>query len=293
MDRHIGAQARDHGVVIVAGNAIGQVHGTQRRHHRDPFDVGVLTVLTEEMRAVLQRLRRYPDLRPVPLAGGADAYVVTVPAHGGELRVAVLQTLEPGSRSAIEAYHRLRDEFQPRVVLLVGIAGGIREDVAIGDVVIGDQVVYYDARRETEQGPRRRGQSQPMTPFVKERLNAYFLRYDNSVPVPGGAMRVHRGPIGSGDAVITHRESGITSWLRGYHEKTLAVETEAAAVGHAFYEDVDADQNLLGWLTIRGISDRADRHDWEERRSFASDRAALVMDLLLPLLKPAAERSSP
>jgi adenosylhomocysteine nucleosidase len=289
---NIGVLATNDGVANV-GTAIGKVsgseaaQGTHRRHDRDPFDVGILTVLTEEMQAVVQRLQRYPKYRCVGLEGGAHAYVASVPTDdAGDLQVVALQTLEQGSRSASAAYHLLRNEFKPRAVLLVGIAGGIRDDVAIGDVVLGDQVVYYDARRETPDGPRRRGQSQPMTPFMLHRLNTFFLRYGNSLPMETtGAVRVLRGPVGSGDAVITHEASEIIRWLRAFHEKTLAVETEAGAVGQAFYEEVDTDKTLLGWLTIRGITDHADQHDWQDRRSYASERAALVMDRLLPLLR--------
>ncbi len=46
---------------------------------------------------------------------------------------------------------------------------------------------------------------------------------------------------------------------------------------------------MFGGLTIRGITDHADRHDWHERRTPVTDRAALVMERLLPLLKAADE----
>lgn len=286
----IGAHAEKGGVVNVGGNAIGTVNhprpSRQRKESRPRTDVGVLTVLWQETRAVVQVLERYPHYRSDQLASGAEVHTADVGDGDGSLRVVAVQTLAPGSLSAAEAFHHLRDAFNPRVVLLVGIAGGIGEGLAIGDVVIADSVIYYDSRRETAEGPRRRGQTQPMAPKLLHRLNAFSRRYGHTVPVEGGeVVRLFRGPVGTGDAVITDAGSDIVDFLRRFNEKTLAVETEAGGVGQAFYEEIDKEGSLHGWLTIRGISDLADRNKGHDRHLFAAERAALVMERLLPLLR--------
>jgi adenosylhomocysteine nucleosidase len=288
---NIGASASHGGIVNVAGDAIGTAnHRPRRSAHRrtgDPrrADVGVLTVLTEELDAVVNRLRRHAGYRSTQLPSGSQAHSADVSGEAGVLHVVAMQTLDRGPRSAAMAYHRLQDTFKPALILLVGIAGGIRGDLDIGDVVISDEVIYYDARRETEDGPRRRGQTQPMTPFLRHRLNEFFRRYGSSVPTESGdAVRIVRGPIGSGDAVVTDANSDIIDFLRRFNEKTVAVETEAGGVGQAFYEHIDTERSLRGWLTIRGISDLANREKGYDRHQFAADRAALVMDCLLPIL---------
>jgi adenosylhomocysteine nucleosidase len=286
---NIGAYATDGGVVNVHGSAIGMVNHPEgssvKRRRRHRADVGILTVLTEETQAVVRVLQRHANYRSTVLRNGSQAHEADVGTDSGSLHVVAVQTLAPGPRSAAVAFQQLHDTFRPPVVLLVGIAGGIRSDVRIGDVVIAEEVIYYDARRETPDGPRRRGQSQPMTPLLRHRLNDFFQRYGQAIPSPRGAIRLYRGPIGSGDAVITDADSDIVDFLRRYNEKTLAVETEAGGVGQAFYEHIDEDRSLQGWLTIRGISDLADRTKGHDRHPFAAARAALVMDRLLPLLK--------
>jgi len=200
--------------------------------------------------------------------------------------VVAMQTLDPGPRSAAMAYQRMKEEFAPQVILLVGIAGGIRPDLEVGDVVIADEVIYYDARREAGDGPHRRGQSQPMAPVLRHRVNEFFRRYGESIALSRREeIRMYRGPIGSGEAVITDALSDIIVFLRTFNEKTLAVETEAGGLGQAFYERIDTEGGVRGWLTIRGISDLADQRKGHDRHRYAADRAALVMDLLLPLLK--------
>jgi adenosylhomocysteine nucleosidase len=240
---------------------------------------------------VLQRHRRY---RTRQLYGGQQAHTAAVAAEDGEeLTVVAVQTLEQGTRSAVVAYERLRRDFHPPVVLLVGIAGAIDPRLRVGDVVIGDEVIYYDARRETNQGPRRRGQSQPTPAPLRHRVNEFFRLHPQPITLFGDhQVHVYRGAIGSGDAVITDADAEIKHYLRAYNEKTLAVETEAGGVGQAFYEQIDHENALTGWLTIRGISDTADENKGGDHHRLAARRAAQVMDHILPLLKLTPRRQT-
>jgi len=54
-------------------------------------------------------------------------------------------------------------------------------------------------------------------------------------------------------------------------------------VGQAFYEEIGSEP-ASGWLTIRGISDLADRDKGHGLHQLAADHAAAVMDRLLPML---------
>ena len=60
----------------------------------------------------------------------------------------------------------------------------------------------------------------------------------------------------------------------------------------AFYEQIDLESALTGWLTVRGISDTADQNKGREHHRLAARRAAQVMDRLLPLLKLTPGRRS-
>lgn len=284
---NIGALATRGGTVN-AGNAIGQqIRASAAPGRQSAFpraDVGILTVLTEELRAVVNVLRRQPGYRTDSLRDGTQVHRAEVPGDGGPVRVAATQTLEPGPQSAAAAYRRLQDNVDPTTILLVGIAGGIRPDLQVGDVVIADEVIYYDARRETAEGARRRGKSHPTSPVLRHRVNDFFLRFGPTIDVGGGPVRVLRGPVGSGAAVMADANSDIRAYLRAFNEKTLAVETEAIGVGQAFYERIDAERSLTGWLTIRGISDLADRSKGHGDHQLASDHAAAVMERLIPLL---------
>ena len=194
------------------------------------------------------------------------------------------QALEPGPQSAAVAYRRLRDAVRPSVVLLVGVAGAIRSDLSVGDVVIADEIVAYDARRETLSAARRRGRSHPVTPALRHRVNEYFLRYGSTVAVPpAGRIRVFRGPIGS------RQRCGHRRRLR--HRPVPAPVQREDAGGSRPRRPASGRSStrrsgkpVSGWLTIRGISDLADRDKGHRWHQLAADHAAAVMDRLLPLL---------
>ncbi len=97
---------------------------------------------------------------------------------------------------------------------------------------------------------------------------------------------MHRGPIGSGNAVVTDADSYIRTWLQGVNENVLAVETEAAGAAQTFHEVAGWSATPYGWLTIRGISDAADEHKPPagDHHALASRHAASVMITLAPYL---------
>jgi adenosylhomocysteine nucleosidase len=248
-------------------------------------EVGVLTVINPEIQAVVAALRQMYDYRERRLPDGPLAYEAWLPGrHGRQVRVAAVQTLEQGNEQAALAYRRLVEQYNPAIVLLVGVAGGVAERVRIGDVVLGDQVISYDHRRETAEGTLRRGRAQAVSAELGHRLNEFFTAVPSEQLRPGnGTFALHRGPVGSGNAVVTDAGSEIRRWLYEFHEKVLAVETESAGVAQSFHESVRQD-GVRGWLTIRGISDTADKAKDDSYQTLAAGHAAEVMAMLLPFL---------
>ena len=245
-------------------------------------DIGVLTILDEEIRAVCSELKQMSGYTERPLRHGplAREAWLAVPA-GRRVRVAAVQTLTRGTESAALAYRGLVEEYNPYAVLLVGIAGGVSPEVDIGDVVLSDEVISYDARREGPEGVRRRGQAQSVAAELGHRLNDFFTATPRQQRRDGDdSFRIHRGPIGSGNAVITDAGSEIRRWLTTFNEKVLAVETEAAGVAQSFHESVRTDSGPRGWLTVRGISDVADKNKGHDHHELAARHAAEVMAML-------------
>ncbi|WP_117211831.1 hypothetical protein [Allorhizocola rhizosphaerae] len=242
-------------------------------------DIGVLTVLSAELRAVVAMLRRRPGFMTRDLPDGGVAYEAMV----DRARAVALQAVEPGRRSAAVAYAALSRLCSPKVVALVGVAGGVHDDVGLGDVVISDQIIHYE---ESDSG-----RTTQLSGYILRRVNEFFAAHDNPLyqvsPSTGRTFKVLRGPIGSGEAVIADAASQVRAYLAACNDKTLAIETEAGGVAQAFYERAASDRGVLGWLSIRGISDLAgvDRDDLFH--DIASRHAAETLERIVPYLVPA------
>jgi adenosylhomocysteine nucleosidase len=203
--------------------------------------------------------------------------------------MAATQALNVGSAPTIMAVDRLRQYYDPAVIVLVGIAGGIHPAVALGDVVVVREVIYYDIRKETPGRVFRRGQTRVIPATIRHAINDFFS--SNGEPYgahgqdPDGSIRDYKvlpGPIGSGEAVIADGNSDILQYIAAFNDKTLAVETEAGGLAEAFYETAGTSPG--GWLAIRGISDHANADKDDTYHQIASWHAAAVLLHLVPFL---------
>ncbi|SEH00151.1 adenosylhomocysteine nucleosidase [Nonomuraea solani] len=240
-------------------------------------DVGVITILGNEARAAHEVL----GLRP---AGGAALpfFEGDVTTGGTTRRVVALRALSQGQRSAVVAFDHLRRHYRPAVVVLAGIGGGVHPGIEVGDVVVTTRVVYYDLRKETRSGRRRRGEERESPAVMGHAVNSFFTAYGEPAVLPGG-FRVLTGPIGSGDAVIADAESEIVRYLRAFNDKILAVDMEAGGLTQAFHEQ-DGPGAVRGWVVVRGISDDASAAKNDDHQDRAARNAALTLRHLLPYL---------
>lgn len=244
-------------------------------------DIGVITVLPVEAGAVhdilgLRRVRR----SALPFFAG------NVATDGTTRRVVAIRALAQGQRSTVIAFERLRRHYRPSVVVLAGIGGGIDPAVRVGDVVVTTRVVYYDLRKETPQGQRRRGEERQAPATTGHAVNSFFTSYGEPATVRTGktSFRVLTGPIGSGEAVIADAESEIRRYLKAFNDKILAVDMEAGGLTQAFHEQ-DGPGLARGWAVVRGISDDSSSAKNDDHQHLAARHAAITLRRLLPYLQ--------
>jgi nucleoside phosphorylase len=114
-------------------------------------DIGIVTIRDDEFRAVLAA---FPD-KAGTAQGASRAYTLRdADAGGGErYRIAVLRLVEQGQGEAQDAARDMIDDLGPRLVLVVGIAGGRpSDDVKLGDVVVSTRIHDFtvEARKSGE-----------------------------------------------------------------------------------------------------------------------------------------------
>jgi nucleoside phosphorylase/rRNA maturation endonuclease Nob1 len=255
------------------------------------IDIGIITIVAPEKVAIdniLQNLSSVSGKKTIRkyskgfLEGD----------HGYNHSVIMTQQISQGNESVVAAYKDLVEEFNPKLMVLFGIAGSIHEKNALCDVCIATQVIDYDKRKEGKNGKlEERGTvyrtNAKLLVFINEFFNIHgeFPRFDACENSLGKTFGVQAGPLGSGNAVVGNPASKIKAWLVGFNNKTLAVETEATGFSNTFYEeDLKVFNDKLGALIIRGISDHADYQKDDKWRVMAANNAAIVLKEFVKLL---------
>ncbi|MEV4893658.1 hypothetical protein AB0K48_30170, partial [Nonomuraea sp. NPDC055795] len=152
--------------------------------------VVVLTALPLEADAVRRRMR---DVQRRTHPSGTVFDVGELPDVRTKV---VLGITGDGTKEAAIITERAIETFRPAAVLLVGVAGALKDSVELGDVVVAKRVHCYSGGKETADGLL----SRPRTWDAAHRLLA--LTYDLDVDWPGEPPQVHHKPIASGGFVI-------------------------------------------------------------------------------------------
>ena len=219
--------------------------------------VVVLTALDLEYQAVRRCLE---DVRVRPHPSGTLFEVGELPGGAGTVAMAV--TGEGNVGAAVLA-ERAITTFAPRAMLCVGVAGGLRPDIALGDVVVATKVYALHGGRIHDDGfvarPRAWHASHELEQVAKlvARTGTWTSLIEpgsGRLPsAPAGRPVVHFKPVVSGEVVVNGRDKSMTAHLRDVFDDAVAVEMESAGIAHAAHLN-----GALPVLTVRGISDHAD-----------------------------------
>jgi adenosylhomocysteine nucleosidase len=233
-----------------------------------------LIAIVSAMREELQALHEDFQNAIVQRVAGRDFHLGTL--HGQE---AVLVLSGIGKVAAATTTALLLDRFDVSTVLFTGVAGGLREGVKVGDVVIGDALLQHDL----DASPIFPRWEVPLT--GKSRFAADVLWSDNLArAAQASGHAVHRGLIVSGDRfVATSAESAA---LRTALPDALAVEMEGAAVAQVCHDFARP------FAVMRTISDRADDSAHVDFSRFVADVASgLTRRIVRTALTPSERRA--
>lgn len=198
--------------------------------------VVILTALEVEYAAVRAHMA---DIRTHRHPAGTLFEVGTIAGR----RVA-LAIVGKGNHVAATITERAIAEFGPGLVLFVGVAGGLRESLELGDVVFATKVYAYHGGHVGTDGFSARPRSFE-APHHVEQLARHVARTGEWPPV-------HFCPIAAGEVVLNAKDSPLANQLRRHYNDAVAIEMESAGVAHAGH------LNLAPTATIRAISDHAD-----------------------------------
>ena len=129
----------------------------------DKKDIGIITILEEEATAVIKILNLQEDEFKLGERLYYSGYL-----EGDDVTHSIIMTrqLSQGQISVVGAYEDMVKKYNPSVIFLVGIAGGITKDVDYCSVVLGTQIISYDLSKDTEDGIQRRGDVNKVHPAL-------------------------------------------------------------------------------------------------------------------------------
>ncbi len=223
-----------------------------------PVDFCIITALEEEREAVLGKLKNPRKLEP----DGKDAHVYyeawieTTREDGASYRVIVTSQSEMGPYRGANKANAVSHRWNPRHVLLVGIAGGVEGEVALGDVMVASRIADYTLGKERDGEPReiRWDEFHADASLLNAAHNfarGWQKRVGCERPEVGEPKRVV-GVVASGGNVIAAK--AVIADYRARYSKLIGVEMEGGGVAAALDESIPRPCFLM----IRGVSDLAD-----------------------------------
>ncbi|MFJ3931762.1 hypothetical protein [Streptomyces sp. NPDC090029] len=234
-------------------------------------DVVVLTALSVEFRALSHLLR---DQSTLVHPQGTSLVKGTLPGLGGTVAVA---RIGAGNLTSAAIAERVRQWLRPQALLFVGVAGGLKPEARLGDVVVSTKVYHLHPGKETPGGFHAR----PVPGAVSHRLEQVAgialcsETWRTWVPDEVRATwqedgpHVHFQPIIAGEVVLNSAVTSLRDQITFHYGDALAIEMESAGVARV--ADLSEDLRIL---TLRGISDHADADKGEADASGSQHRAS-------------------
>ncbi|MGP3927925.1 phosphorylase family protein [Streptomyces sp. 8N616] len=168
-----------------------------------------------------------------------------------------LTEIGDGNQGAAVLTERAIALFHPRALFFVGVAGALKDDIQLGDVVVATHVYAYHGGKD-EDGEFLARPRLWTAPHELEQLARDLrrtARWTHLLPQPFLDLppRVHLDPIAAGEVVLNSAHSALREQLRRHYQDAAAIEMESAGAAQAAQLN-----HGLPALTVRGISDKAD-----------------------------------
>lgn len=157
----------------------------------------------------------------------------------------VVVTCGIGKINAAICTQVLIDDFHVDYIINVGIAGGLKEDIYPGDIVIGDSLVHHDV--DATFFEYKLGQIPRLDTF-DFKCDSKLLNIAKETAKNITDTKVYIGRIASGDQFIGTKEK--LTWINKEFD-AYACEMEGASIAHVCY------LNHIPFIVIRSISDNA------------------------------------
>jgi len=205
----------------------------------------------------------------------------------GKIRGVDITLVKCGIGKAMSAFTTATviDHFRPKAIINVGVAGGLKEETSVLDVIIGNRLFYHDVDI-TSFGDLKYGQMANFDPFFE---TDRFLR-KLAVEAAGLlGLKAYVADIISGDSFITEKDRMdiiLQTHFSDYDIAAVDMESASIAQVSTFLE--------TPFLVIRALSDKVGEQSqslkFEEFVDQAAKIAGVLVESLIVLWKKQLEK---
>jgi nucleoside phosphorylase len=202
-------------------------------------------------------------------------------------RAVVARTGQMGMPAATALGMKLSINFRPRLLAMVGICAGSKDDTAIGDLVVANPTWDYGSGKYSTKGGKPIFEPAPYPLALSSRIRGIVEPFEGETEALAGLRRsfkgtaarhvprLHIGPFASGSAVVAR--AAMMQEVQLQHRKLLAIDMEAYGVAIAAAESL---LPVPEFLILKGVSDFADEDKGDSQREYAAFMSAQLLALL-------------
>jgi nucleoside phosphorylase len=204
---------------------------------------------------------------------------------GKPLSVVATIATSMGLTAAAIATTQLVMQFQPRLVVMVGIAAGTRRgNKEFGDVLVADPSVDYNSGKVVHENGIRDFLPDPYPIGLNARLRSVLQKYEPNIAffdeirrrwtmdLPAGKNRLHLGPLGAADQVIDDATRILE--IQKNWRRLIGVEMETYAVYRACHEAPEPKPRFVSFKSVCDFaSEKTD--SWQEFAAFTAAEFAV------------------
>jgi nucleoside phosphorylase len=223
-----------------------------------PAEIGVLTVIDEEFDEIA------PILGTTQNIPGTQYYVRE--GQAGPYDIVLAQLAGRGNVKAATAAIKLIEDFRPPYIILVGVAGGIkdRDGTGIADVVVPNFIDYYEIRKLDAGKSLRRMEPHDhpgcallhnfAIPVARKKDWIRGIDQTRRPDQDGRFPEFRTGYLISGEKVLGDDDAEVQRHLLTEFDKAIAVDMESFGVAEAVFSTRSRHYSPQ-FLVVRGISD--------------------------------------
>lgn len=196
-------------------------------------------------------------------------YYTTFEKNGNTLKLLLVKQNQMGMSASSMLTTKIIEAFSPKLVCMVGIAGGRKEEVNLGDIIIASESWDYGSGKirpksassgfELSPEPHQIGISAACKEYLSDDFSKQLYQVRMKWNESNGKeinhdIKIHIGALASGASVVQD-DKMIAEYILPQNRKVLGLDMETYGV---YYAAKNAYNKKVEFLSIKAVSDFAD-----------------------------------